>query len=146
MQARIPVVSSSLYFWKSLFIFRADSILKSDRDFISNWKFPDSVHFFGAWARQSVIETIAVVRGLSNIIFDRLLPSCTNSRKELRRNCSLIGQNNTKHFLSPIRSRHPLEFLEIARWESVPRGSFAFLPTRPTDNTAAKRNAHEHKI
>ena len=29
-----------------------------------------------------------------------------------------------KHFLCPIRSRHPLEFLEIARWESVPRGSF----------------------
>ena len=28
-------------------------------------------------------------------------------------------------FLCPIRSRHPLEFLEIFRWESVPRGSFA---------------------
>ena len=52
-------------------------------------------------------------------------PSCTNSRKELRRNCSPIGHNNTKHFLCPIRSRHPLEFLEIVRWESVPRGSFA---------------------
>ena len=52
-------------------------------------------------------------------------PSCTNSRKKLRRNCSPIGHNNTKHFLCPIRSRHPLEFLEIARWESVPRGSFA---------------------
>ena len=33
--------------------------------------------------------------------------------------------NNTKHFLCPIRSRHPLEFLEIVRLESVPRGSFA---------------------
>ena len=52
MQAWIPVVSSSLYFWKSVFSFRADSILKSDGDFISNWKFPDCVHFFGAWARQ----------------------------------------------------------------------------------------------
>ena len=50
-----------LYFWKSVFSFRADSILKSDGDFISNWKFPDCVHFFGAWARQAVIETIAVV-------------------------------------------------------------------------------------
>ena len=38
---------------------------------------------------------------------------------------SPIGHNNTKHFLCPIRSRHPLEFLELARWESVPRGSFA---------------------
>ena len=110
MQTWIPVVSSSLYLWKSVFSFRADRISKSDGDFISNWMFPDCVHFFGAWARQAVIETI--------------LPSCTNSRKELRRNCSPIGHKNTKHFLCPIRSRHPLEFLEIARWESVPRGSF----------------------
>ena len=51
--------------------------------------------------------------------------SCTNSRKELRRNCSPIGHNNTKHFLCPIRSRHLLEFLEMVRWESVPRGSSA---------------------
>ena len=34
MQAWIPVVSSSLYFWKSVFSFRADNILKSDGDFI----------------------------------------------------------------------------------------------------------------
>ena len=48
-----------------------------------------------------------------------------NTRKEPRRNCSPIGHNNTKHFLCPISSLHPLEFLEIVRWESVPRGSFA---------------------
>ena len=30
-----------------------------------------------------------------------------------------------KAFLCPIRSRHPPEFLEIVRWESLPRGSFA---------------------
>ena len=65
MQAWIPVVSSSLYFWKSVFSFRADSILKSDGDFISNWKFPDCVHFFGAWARQAVIEKITVVYELT---------------------------------------------------------------------------------
>ena len=40
-------------------------------------------------------------------------------------NCLPIGHNNTKHFLCPIRSRHPLEFLEKIRWELVPRGSFA---------------------
>ena len=62
MQAWIPVVSWSLYFWKSVFSFRADSILKSDGDFISNWKFPDCVHFFSAWARQAVSETIACRR------------------------------------------------------------------------------------
>ena len=66
MQAWIPVVSSSLYFWKSVFSFRADSILKSDGDFISNGKFTDCVHFFDTWARQVVIETIAVVYSFSS--------------------------------------------------------------------------------
>ena len=33
----------------------------SDGDFTSNWKFPDCVHFFSAWAGQAVIVTIAVV-------------------------------------------------------------------------------------
>ena len=36
-------------------------------------------------------------------------------RKELRRNFSPIGHNNIKHFLCPIRRRHPVEFLEIVR-------------------------------
>ena len=106
----LPVVSWSLYFWESVFSFRADSILKSDGDFISNWKFTDCVHFFGARARQAVIETIAVVY---------------EHTKRTQEMCSPIGHNNTKHFLCPIRSRHPLEFLEIVRWESVPRGSSA---------------------
>ena len=111
MQGRIPVVTWSLYFWKSAFSFRADSIWKSDGDFISNWKFPDCVHFLGAWARQAVIETITVVY------------EHTKRTQEL---CSPIGHNNAKHFLCPIRSRHPLEFLEMVRSESVPRGSSAF--------------------
>ena len=102
--------SWSLYFWKSVFRFRTDSILKLDGNFISNWKFLDCVHFFGARARQGVIETIAVVYELL---------------KRTQEMCSPIGHNNTKHFLCPIRSRHPLEFLEIVRWESVPRGSSA---------------------
>ena len=73
MQAWIPVVSSSLYFWKSLFSqFRADSILKSHEDFTSNWEFPDCVHFFSAWARQAVIETIAVVYELTKRIREKL--------------------------------------------------------------------------
>ena len=72
MQAWIPVVSSSLYFWKSVFSFRADSILKSDGDFISNWKFPDCVHFFGARARQAVIETKAVVYELTKRTQEKL--------------------------------------------------------------------------
>ena len=109
MKTRILVVSWSLYF-RSVFSFRADSILKSNGDFISNWKFPDCVHFFGAWARQAVIETMAVVY---------------EHTKRTQEMCSPIGHNKTKHFLCPIRSRHPLEFLEMVRRELVPRGSFA---------------------
>ena len=79
----IPVVSWSLYFGKaSLYSFRADSILKSDGDFISNWKFPDCVHFFGAWARQAVIETIAVVY---------------EHTKRAHEMCSPIGHNHTQN-------------------------------------------------
>ena len=109
MQASgIPVVSWSLYFWKSVFSFRADSILKSDGDFTLNWKFPDCVHFFGAWAKQAVIETIAFVY---------------EHTKRSQEMCCPIGHNDTKHFLCPIGSRHLLEFLEMVQWESVPRGS-----------------------
>ena len=86
MQAWTPVVSWSLYFWKSVFSFRADSILKSDGDFISNWKFPDCVHFFGALARQAVIETIAVVY---------------EHTKRTQEMCSPIRHNNTKQFFVP---------------------------------------------
>ena len=48
------------------------------------------------------------------------------SRKELRRNYSRIGHNNTTHFLCPIRSQHLLDCLEMIRWESVPRGFFTW--------------------
>ena len=72
MQAWTPVVSSSLYFWKGIVSFRADSNLKSDEGFISNWKFPDCVLFFGAWARQAVIETIAVVYELTKKTQEKL--------------------------------------------------------------------------
>ena len=81
MQAWIPAVSSSLYFWKSIFSFRADSILKSDGDFISNWKFPDCVHFFGARARQAVIETKAVVYELTKRTQEKLFADWTQYYK-----------------------------------------------------------------
>ena len=111
-QAWIPVVSWSLYFWKRVFSFRTDSNLKSDGNFISNWKFPDCVNFFAAWARQAVNPLIQIA-----FVYEH-----TKRTQEM---CSPIGHNNTKHFLCPIRSRHLLEFLEMVRWQSVPRGSFA---------------------
>ena len=79
MQAWIPVVSSSLYFWKSVFSFRADNIFKSDGDFISHWKFADCAHFFGAWARQAVIETIAIVYELTKGAQEKLFADWAQS-------------------------------------------------------------------
>ena len=61
-----------LVFMEKCYSFRADSILKSDGDFTSNWKFPDCVLFFGAWARQAVIETIAVVYELTKKTQEKL--------------------------------------------------------------------------
>ena len=105
MQAWIPVVSSSLYFWKSVFSFRVDSILK--------WR---------VYIKLKVSWLPAFLWCMSQTRRD------WNNSHRVRtheRNSDWIGHNNTKHFLCPIRSRHPLEFLEISRWESVPRGSFA---------------------
>ena len=138
-QAWIPVVSWSLYFWKRVFRFRADSILKSDGDFISNWKFPDCVRFFSAWARQAVIQTIAVVY---------------EHTKRTQEICSPIGHNNTKHFLCPIRSRHPLEFFGNGPVRVGTQGLFRpslktfvspFLPReRPVPELPACRRLYWH--
>ena len=58
--------------------------------------------------------------------------------KEHRRNRSPIGHNNTKHYLCPIRSRHPVEFLDSSSVTVGTQGFFRphlktflapFLPT-----------------
>ena len=111
MHTWIPVVSWSSYFWKSVFSFRPDSILKSDGYFISKLKvswLPAFLWYMRQTSRHR--DNIAVVY---------------ENTKRTQEMCSPIRHNNTKHFLCPIRSRHPLEFLEMVRWESVPRGSFA---------------------
>ena len=101
MQAWIPVVSSSLYFWKSVFNFRVDSIF--------SWRV--YIKLKVSWLRAFLL------------MHKPDKPSCTNSRRELKRNCWPIGHNNREHFLCPIRSQHSLDLLEMVRWESVPRGS-----------------------
>ena len=66
MQAWIPVVSSSLFFRKSAFRFRVNSILKWTV-YIKlkvSWLRP---FFFGAWAKQAVIKPIAVMYELTKI-------------------------------------------------------------------------------
>ena len=125
MQAWIPVVSWSFYFWKSVFSFSGRQYFEIRWRFYIKLKVSWLRHFFGAWARQAVIETIAVVY---------------EHTKRTQEMCLLIGHNDTKHFLCPIRSRHPLAFLEMVRWESVPRGSSTLtwklsscLFSRPTD-------------
>ena len=98
MQGWIPVASSSLYLWESVGLIFGQTVF---------------------WNQMGIWCMSQTSRDRDN--------SCRVSthEKELKRNCSPIGHNNTKHFLCPIRSRHLLEFLEIVRWESVPRGSFA---------------------
>ena len=75
-------------------------------------KVPDCVHFFCAWARQAVIDTKAVVYELTKWTQEKPF-------------AGWAPVQYYKAILGPIRSRHPLEFLEIVRWESIPRGSFA---------------------
>ena len=136
MQVWIPVVSWSLYFWKSVFSFRAGSILKVDGGFISKWKFPDCVHFFGAWARQAAIETVAVVY---------------EHTKRTQETCIivLLGTIIQSIFLCPIRSQHPLEFWKWSGESRYPGAlsrvleNFrpAFLPTRLTAPGSPMKNA-----
>ena len=142
MHAWILVVSSSLYFWKSVFSFRADSILKSDGDFISNWKFPDCVHFFGAWARQAVDRTW---QGINH-----LLNRCKRKRKSVGKLKDPDNNNNltndssripnilNKHFsnvgnilaskLPPVKRL----FTDYLRKSSSPELSFFFKPVTPS--------------
>ena len=56
----------------------------------------------------------------------RQYQSSTNTRKELRRCCSPIGHNNTKHFLPPIRSQYI--HLTVWKWYRESRYPGAFLP------------------
>ena len=82
----------------------------SDGDFKSKWQFPDCVHFFGAWARQAVIETIPVMY------------------KHTKRTHWVVfayWAQYTKHLLFPFRSRHPLEFW---KWSGESRHPGAPLP------------------
>ena len=105
MQAWIPVVSSSLYFWKSVFSFRIDSILK--------WKV--YIELKVSWLR-------AFLRSVSQTSRDRV-----NSRhvRTHKKNSGDAVFSDTKHFLCPIRSQYSLDRLEMVLWESVPRGTSA---------------------
>ena len=109
MQAWIPVVSSSLYFWKSVFSFRVDSILK--------WRV--YIKLKVSWLR-------AFLWCMSQTSRDRV-----NSRMyELTKRTQEMlfadwAQKYKAFFLCPIRSQYSLDRLEMFRWESVPRGSSA---------------------
>ena len=89
-------------FGKASFSFRADSSLKSDG---------------GLYQTESFLTACISLVHEPDKPWSRQKPSCTNTRKELRR-C-------VRRFLCPIRNRHLLEFLEMVRWESVTTGSFA---------------------
>ena len=70
-------------------------------------------------------QTESFLTACSSLVTVWCMSQTSRDRNNNRRwNCSPIGHNNTEHFLCPIRSRHLREFLEIARWGSVPRGFF----------------------
>ena len=110
MQALIPVLSSSLYFWKSVFSFRVDSILK--------WRV--NIKLKVSWLRP-------FLWCMSQTSHDRV-NSCRvqthkkNSGDAVHRLSTIIQSI----LLCPIRSQHSLDHLEMVRWESVPRGSSAY--------------------
>ena len=125
MQAWIPVVSSSLYFGKASLVF-GQTVFWNQMGFL--------------YQTESFLTACISLVQEPDKPWPSQQPSCTISRKELRRCCSPIGHNNTKHFLCPIRSQHSLDRLEMVRWESVPRGFSACawklssrLFSRPTD-------------
>ena len=92
----IPVVSSSLYFWKSAFSFRADSILK--------WRV--YIKLKVSWLR-------AFLWCMSQTSRDRV-----NARRVR------THEKNSGDAVRPIRSQHSLDRLEMVRWESVTQGLF----------------------
>ena len=98
MQAWIPVVSSSLFFWK-------------------RWGF--YIKLKVSWLRACLWCMSQTIRDWNN---GRRVQTHEKNSGE-----TPIGHNNTKHFLCPIRSRHALEFLETVLWELEPRGSFTLL-------------------
>ena len=104
MQVWLPVVNTSLYFWKSVFSFLVDSILK--------WRYQT----------ESFLTACISLVHEPDKPWSSQKPSNTNPRKELRRCCLPIGHNNTKQFLCLIRNQHSPDSLEMVRWESVPRG------------------------
>ena len=93
IQAWIPVVSWSLYFWKRAFSFRADSSLKSDG---------------GLYQTESFLTACISLVHEPDKPWSRKQPSCTNTRKELRR-C-------VRRFLCPIGNRHLLESFSLRSW------------------------------
>ena len=118
MQAWIPVVSSNLYFWNSLQL--------SGRGYFEiRWGI--YVKLKVSWLRAFLWCMSQTSRDWSNSRHVRTHEK--NSGETVRRLGTIII-----HFLCPIRSQHPLKCLEIVRWVSVPRGSFAHtwkLSSRP---------------
>ena len=94
MKAWIPVVSSSLYLWKSVFSFRVDSILK--------WRV--YIKLKVSWLR-------AFLWCMSQTSRDRF-----NSRRVQTHEKNL---GDAVRRLGTIRSQHSLDRLEMVRWESA---------------------------
>ena len=106
MQAWIPVVSSSLYFQKSAFSFRVDSILK--------WR---------VYIKLKVSCLRAFLWCMSQTSRDR--PDSRHVRTHRNNSGDVVRRLGTiiqSIFLCSISSQYSLDSLEMVRWESAPRG------------------------
>ena len=103
MQAWIPVVSSSLYFRKSVVSFRVDRV---------------HIKLKISWLR-------AFLWCMSQTSRDRVNGRHVRTHEKNSGDVVPKLDNHTKHVLCPIRSQYSLDRLEMVQWESVHRGSSA---------------------
>jgi len=82
----------------------------SDGDFISNWKFPDCMHFFGEWTGQVWWDNSRHIQ---------------THEKSAAETVHRLGTIIQIIFYAQSRASIRLIRLEMVQWESVPRGSSA---------------------
>ena len=78
------------------------------------------------WNKKSVEISQTLAQWYKTFLLDGISKNCENIFQRLiLANLTVIGHNNSRHFLCPIRSQHFLFRLEMVCWESEPRDSSA---------------------
>ena len=78
------------------------------------------------WNKKSVEISQTLAQWYKTFLLDGISKNCENIFQRLiLANLTVIGHNNSRHFLCPIRSQHFLFRLEMVCWESEPKDSSA---------------------